>query len=190
MTASGAADWITVYTLHEGEDARRVTRALRGAEAALMRPGAGVHAVGNLSLHRGGQLGDGTAGAGPVARPLHSWDFGLATGISPDDPRNAIPLERSRVRHGAGEAEAATAPPGAPGHLLAWTRRGVRGRGVYGVQRPAAGDGLATFLRGGTAPIVGHARIRGRARVAGPGPDDLASLDLDVARATGLEWVP
>ena len=48
---------------------------------------------------------------------------------------------------------------------------------------------LENFLRGTTALLVDYARVCGRSSLSDIGPDDLASLDAELARASGLEWI-
>lgn len=137
--------WRAVCDLSEIEPGRGIVRAVNGAEVALMRDGNAVYAVGNLCPHRGGQLGDGTVEGGRVLCPLHSWDFDLATGISPYNPVDTIPVYRSRVRDGVVEVDPTSvpaAPPRPDGYLGAWVRRGAGDRGMHDVHHLAAG-GLA-----------------------------------------------
>ncbi|MEW6582565.1 MAG: glutamate synthase-related protein [Actinomycetota bacterium] len=148
---SHAPVWTAVCRLDEIVVGRGVVRHVNGAEVALMRDGDAVHAVSNLCPHRGGQLGDGSVDAGRVVCPLHSWDFDLATGISPYDPRDTIPVYGCRVRDGVVEVDAATvpaAPPRPSGYLSAWARRGAHDRGMYEVHHLAAGDGPAVEAMG------------------------------------------
>lgn len=149
-----AGGWIPVCRLDEIEPGCGLVRSVNGAEVALMRDGEAVHAVGNLCPHRGGQLGDGAVEAGRVVCPLHSWDFDLATGISPYNPADTIPVYRCRVRDGAVEVDAAgvpAAPPRPLGYLSQWARRGATDRGMHLVHHLAAGGGAEVEAMGSEA---------------------------------------
>lgn len=164
-----------------------MTRHVNGAEVALMRSGATVHAVSNLCPHRGGQLGDGTVEGGRVICPLHSWDFDLATGISPYDPRDAIPVYGCRVRDGVVEVDAATvpaAPPRPAGYLSPWVRRGAGDRGMYEVHHLAAGDGPSIEAMGSLR------RDPGAPPEARPGLGSLVFRPAQLDRAPLLGDVP
>jgi glutamate synthase domain-containing protein 2/nitrite reductase/ring-hydroxylating ferredoxin subunit len=136
--------WTAVCRLDEIEPGRGVVRVVNGAEIALMRDGDRVFALGNLCPHRGGQIGDGHVEDGKAICPLHSWDFDLATGISPFNPADSLPTYPARVRDGEVEVDAEHVPaaPARPNvYLGQWTRRGATDRGMYLVHHLAEGGG-------------------------------------------------
>lgn len=160
MSAAREAEWVAVCGRDDIEAGRGVVRSVNGAEVALMRDGDAVFAVGNLCPHRGGQLGDGTVQDGRVVCPLHSWDFDLATGISPYNPADVIPAYRSRVVDGVVEVDASSVPPAPPrpdGYLGQWARRGATDRGMHDVQHLASGgladvQAMGSLARDASAP--------------------------------------
>lgn len=141
-TTVGTERWVEVCPLEEIPDGRGVRRSVNGTELAVMRDGDEAFAVVDLCPHRGGPLSDGRVEAGRVICPLHGWDFHLATGISPYDPRDRVAAYPTRVVDGVVEVDAAAVPPAPPRpdvYLGAWARRGAPDRGLHLIAMLAAG---------------------------------------------------
>src|SRR6476646_10764059 len=115
-----AEGWIDICALDDIEDHRGHALVVKGTDVAVMRDGDEVHALGGTCPHRGGPSADGQVIDGKVICPLHLWDFDLATGISPFDPRDS--------------------PPRPEVYLGPSLRRGAVDRGMYTVHHLA--DGL------------------------------------------------
>ena len=111
-----AEGWVAVCGLDDIVDGRGQAVMVRGTDVALLRDGDVVHALGGTCPHRGGPIADGTVVNGKVVCPLHLWDFDLATGISPFDPRDRLPRFDARVVDGRVELDASSVPrgPGRP----------------------------------------------------------------------------
>lgn len=142
-----ADGWVDVCALDEIADQRGRAVVVRGTDVAVLRDGDAVHALGGTCPHRGGPIADGQVVDGKVVCPLHLWDFDLATGISPFDPRDSLPRFEARVRDGRVEIDAGSVPrgPGRPEvYLGPWIRRGAVDRGMYTVHHLA--DGLGPFV--------------------------------------------
>lgn len=142
-----ADGWVDVCALDDIQDQRGHAVVVRGTDVAILRDGDTVHALGGSCPHRGGPIADGQVVDGKVVCPLHLWDFDLATGISPFDPRDSLPRYDARVRKGRVEVDAGTVPrgPGRPDvYLGPWIRRGAVDRGMYTVHHLA--DGLNPFV--------------------------------------------
>ena len=142
-----AEGWTDVGALDDITDGRGMALVIKGTDVAVLRDGDTVHALGGTCPHRGGPIGDGQVVDGKVICPLHLWDFDLATGISPFDPRDQLPVYGARVNGDRVEVDADTVPcgPGRPDvYLGPWIRRGSVDRGMYTVQHLA--DGLKPFV--------------------------------------------
>jgi glutamate synthase domain-containing protein 2/nitrite reductase/ring-hydroxylating ferredoxin subunit len=174
-----AGDWTAVCSLDDIPPGRGHLVFVNGTEVALMRDGDAVFGVGNLCPHRGGQISDGTVEDGKVICPLHLWDFDLRTGISPFNPRDALPTYPVRLRSGMVEVDAAGVPaaPSRPDvYLGPWTRRGATDRGMYTVHHLADGGRPAV-------EAMGTERLDpGRPRPPYPTYDDLVFRPAQIQR--------
>lgn len=183
-----AVGWTDVGALADLVDGHGIPLVIKGTDVALLRDGHEVHALGGTCPHRGGPIADGRVVDGKVICPLHLWDFDLATGISPFDPRDQLPVYAARVHDGRVEVDADSVPrgPGRPDvYLGPWIRRGAVDRGMYVVQHLA--DGLAPFVEAMGSerfePSLDHGR-----RYASL--DDVVFLPNQLARLPLLDHEP
>ncbi len=177
--------WLDVCALDEIADQRGRAIVVRGTDVALLRDGDAVHALGGTCPHRGGPIADGQVIDGKVVCPLHLWDFDLATGISPFDPRDTLPRFEARVREGRVEIDASSVPrgPGRPDvYLGPWIRRGSVDRGMYTVHHLA--DGLAPFVEAMGSERFEPSLDRGRRYAS---LDDVVFLPAQLSRLPLLD---
>lgn len=59
-----------------------------------------VYALGETCPHRGGPLHLGKVAHGIVRCPWHLWQFDLATGRSPVNPKSCVPAYPARIQNG------------------------------------------------------------------------------------------
>jgi glutamate synthase domain-containing protein 2/nitrite reductase/ring-hydroxylating ferredoxin subunit len=180
-----ADGWIEVCDLDDITDGRGRAVVVRGNDVALLRDGGQVHALGGTCPHRGGPIADGQVVDGKVVCPLHLWDFDLATGISPFDPRDSLPRYDARVRDGKVEIDASSVPrgPGRPDvYLGPWIRRGAVDRGMYTVQHLA--DGLKPFVEAMGSERFEPSLDKGRRYAS---LDDVVFLPTQLARLPLLD---
>ena len=185
-----ATGWVDVGALDALADGQGTAVVIKGTDVAVLRDGERVHALGGTCPHRGGPIADGRVVDGKVICPLHLWDFDLATGISPFDPRDQLPVFEARVREGRVEVDADSVPrgPGRPDvYLGPWIRRGAVDRGMYVVQHLA--DGLAPFVEAMGSerfePSLDHGRRYASLDDVVFLPDQLARLPLLGDEAVG-----
>lgn len=180
-----AEGWVAVCGLDDIVDGRGYAVMVRGTDVALLRDGDVVHALGGTCPHRGGPIADGTVVNGKVVCPLHLWDFDLATGISPFDPRDRLPRFEARVVDGRVELDASSVPrgPGRPDvYLGPWIRRGSVDRGMYTVHHLA--DGLQPFVEAMGSERFEPSLDRGRRYMS---LDDVVFLPTQLARLPLLD---
>lgn len=67
---------------------------------ALFLHGGRVYALGETCPHRGGPLHLGRVRSGIVRCPWHLWQFDLATGRSPVNPKSCVPAYPVRIEDG------------------------------------------------------------------------------------------
>jgi nitrite reductase/ring-hydroxylating ferredoxin subunit len=92
---------------------RGLAVALGALELALFRVGDAVYAIENACPHAGFPLAEGELEGAVVICCAHGWEFDLATGGSPHDPRTPL-IRRFAVRIDGADVwvdpEAAAAP--------------------------------------------------------------------------------
>ncbi len=93
-------NWIEVATLEELAEQKGREVWVNGRPIALFKDGGRVFALEDHCPHREGQLSDGWVKNGEAICPLHGWNFDLATGISPYDPRDRVATYPVRVEGG------------------------------------------------------------------------------------------
>ncbi|MCB1283789.1 MAG: glutamate synthase-related protein [Microthrixaceae bacterium] len=182
---SNVHGWIDVCALDEIEDQHGLAIVIRGTDVAVLRDGDLVHALEGVCPHRGGPIADGRVVDGKVICPLHLWDFDLATGISPFDPRDALACFEARVSDGRVEINADSVPrgPGRPDvYLGPWIRRGAVDRGMYVVQHLA--DGSRPFVEAMGSERFEPSLDRGRRYAS---LDDVVFLPAQLSRLPLLD---
>lgn len=79
------------------ESAGSLAVDLGEVRVALFRCGGRVFALNETCPHRGGPLHSGEIRDGVVRCPWHDWQFDLATGVSPLNPRSRVAAYPVRV---------------------------------------------------------------------------------------------
>ena len=183
-----ADGWVDVCALEDIGDQSGHAVVIRGTDVAVLRDGDTVYALEGTCPHRGGPIADGQVVDGKVVCPLHLWDFDLATGISPFDPRDSLARYQARVREGRVEVDASSVPrgPGRPDvYLGPWIRRGSVDRGMYGVHHLA--DGMQPFVEAMGSERFEPSLDRGRRYAS---LDDVVFLPAQLARLPLLDEEP
>ncbi len=138
-------DWQTVCSIDELSHETGHEVRVKGRPLALFRDGQQVFALDDRCPHREGQLSAGRCEGGKAICPLHGWDFDLATGVSPYNPHDTIPIYPARLAEDSEVQVDADAVPPLPEATLAgyqsrWRRWDHSGdRGHYIARRLAKG---------------------------------------------------
>ena len=80
-------------------DAGPVARDCGPVRVAVFRHGGQIYALNETCPHRGGPLHLGEVTDGIVRCPWHLWQFALATGVSPVNPRSRVATYPVRVEN-------------------------------------------------------------------------------------------
>ena len=116
---------------------------INGRPIALFLHRDNVYALDDRCPHREGQLSRGVVENGDAICPLHGWNFDLATGISPYNPRDRIATYPARINNRHVEIDASKVPalPASTfdGYLARWRRWSADVRGKDEVQKLARG---------------------------------------------------
>jgi len=74
--------------------------SVAGKPVALFNVGGSVHAIGNVCIHRGGPLGQGSLEGTVVMCPWHAWTYDVTTGMSTVNPALRVPKYDVKVEDG------------------------------------------------------------------------------------------
>ena len=89
-----------VCSLAELEAASSVAVDLGERRIAIFLHEGHVYALSETCPHRGGPLHEGRVREGIVQCPWHLWQFDLATGCSPVNPRSRVLTYPARIENG------------------------------------------------------------------------------------------
>lgn len=99
-TGGGAGRERIVCGLAELEEAGALAADLGDTRVAVFHHGGRVFALNETCPHRGGPLHQGEIEDGVVRCPWHGWQFDLATGVSPLNPRSRVAAYPARIADG------------------------------------------------------------------------------------------
>ena len=132
---------------------------VNGRPIALFLHGDNVYALDDRCPHREGQLSGGVVENGDAICPLHGWNFDLATGISPYNPKDRIATYPARIKNTHVEIDASAVPalPASTfdGYLARWRRWSADARGKAEIQKLARGKVPEVGAMGAEVPRPG-----------------------------------
>jgi glutamate synthase domain-containing protein 2/nitrite reductase/ring-hydroxylating ferredoxin subunit len=149
-------EWIEVCELSTLEEGEGAEVWVNGRPVALFLYQGMVYALDDRCPHREGQLSAGSVENGEAICPLHGWNFDLATGVSPYNPTDSVPVYPARVEAGRVQVDAAKVPPlpeaSFVGYQGRWHRWNQDARGHAEIRRLAKGRSPAIKAMGAAAP--------------------------------------